>query len=248
MLILGSGAIARVDGAGIMAIVRQIADTTGMTQRDWNGFNVLHRAASRVGGLDLGLVPRLGGQDVAGIITGAASGAIEIVYLLGADEIDMSGLGGAFVIYQGHHGDAGAERADVVLPGAAYTEKDATYVNTEGRVQRTHRAVFPPGDAREDWRILRALSEVLGHRLQYNDLDEVRMRMREINPVFGAVGVTEHAAWKAFDNDGKPDATPFELPINNYYMTDPISRASETMAACTQAYMGADLQRTGTHD
>jgi len=177
-----------------------------------------------------------------------ASGAIEILYLLGADEIDMSGLGGAFVIYQGHHGDAGAERADVVLPGAAYTEKDATYVNTEGRVQRTRRAIFPPGDAREDWRILRALSDVLGHRLAYNDLDQVRARMREINPVFGGVGVVERANWIAFGDDDELDAAPFELPIDNFYMTDPISRASETMAACTQTFMGGDERKTGTHD
>jgi len=248
MLILGPGAVARADGAGIVAIARQIAEATGMTDGNWNGFNVLHRAASRVGGLDLGLVPRPEGRDVAGIVDGAASGAIEILYLLGADEIDMSGLGGAFVIYQGHHGDAGAERADVVLPGAAYTEKDATYVNTEGRVQRTRRAIFPPGDAREDWRILRALSDVLGHRLAYNDLDQVRARMREINPVFGGVGVVERANWIAFGDDDELDAAPFELPIDNFYMTDPISRASETMAACTQTFMGGDERKTGTHD
>ena len=248
MLILGPGAVARADGAGIVAIARQIAETTGMTDGDWNGFNVLHRAASRVGGLDLGLVPRAGGQDVAGIVAGAASGAIEILYLLGADEIDMAGLGGAFVIYHGHHGDAGADRADVVLPGAAYTEKDATYVNTEGRVQRTRRAVFPPGEAREDWRILRALSDALGHRLPYNDLNQVRARMREINPVFGALGVIERAAWIAFGDDGELDDQPFAPAIENFYMTDPISRASETMAACTQAFLGADEQWTGTHD
>ena len=248
MLILGPGAVARADGAGIVAIARQIAEATGMTDGDWNGFNVLHRAASRVGGLDLGLVPRPDGRDVAGIVDGAASGAIEILYLLGADEIDMSGLGGTFVIYQGHHGDAGAERADVVLPGAAYTEKDATYVNTEGRVQRTRRAIFPPGDAREDWRILRALSDVLGCRLAYNNLDQVRARMREVNPVFGAVGAVERANWIAFGDDGALDAAPFELPIENFYMTDPISRASETMAACTQTFLGADERKTGTHD
>ena len=144
--------------------------------------------------------------------------------------------------------EPGAERADVGLPGAAYTEKDATYVNTEGRVQRTRRALFPPGDAREDWRILRALSDVLGHRLAYDNLDQARKRMREINPVFGAVGVVERAAWIAFGDDGELDAAPFELPIENFYMTDPISRASETMAACTHTFLGADEPRTGTHD
>ena len=133
-----------------------------MVRRDWNGFNVLHRAAARVGGLDLGFLPGPGGRDVAGILAGVPSGEIEVLYLLGADELDLADTGSAFVIYQGHHGDRGAARADVVLPGAAYTEKDATYVNTEGRVQLGRRAVFPPGEAREDWAILRALSGALG--------------------------------------------------------------------------------------
>ncbi len=217
-----------------------------MAGGEWNGFNILHRAASRVGGLDLGMVPRANGRGTAGIVAGAADGSIEIVYLLGADELDMDGLGAAFVIYQGHHGDAGANRADVVLPGAAYSEKDATYVNIEGRVQRTRRALFPPGEAREDWRILRALSDVLGRKLPYDDLEPVRARMREINPVFGALGVVEPAPWIAFGETGEFDARPFELPIANYYMTDPISRASETMAACTSAFIDTDPARTGT--
>ncbi len=246
MLILGPGAVARADGAGVVATARQIAEATGITDGDWNGFNVLHRAASRVGGLDLGFVPRSGGRDVAGILDGAAGGAIEIVYLLGADELDMNGLGEAFVIYQGHHGDAGANRADVVLPGAAYTEKAATYVNTEGRVQRARRALFPPGDGREDWRILRALSEVVGHKLSYDDIDQVRARMREINPVFDTVDVVESAPWIAFGEDGELDDQPFEPSIENFYMTDPISRASETMAACAGVFLGADERRTGT--
>jgi NADH-quinone oxidoreductase subunit G len=248
MLILGPGAVAREDGAAIVAAARHLAEATGMVEGDWNGFNVLSHAASRVGGLDLGLVPRSGGRDVAGILAAAASGAIEVVYLLGADEIDMSALGQAFVIYQGHHGDAGAERADVVLPGAAYTEKEATYVNTEGRVQRARRALFPPGDAREDWRILRALSEALGHRLPCDDLDRVRARMREISPVFGAIGAVEPANWIAFGEDGELDDRPFAPAIENFYMTDPISRASETMAACTATFLGTDQQRTGTDD
>src|SRR5580658_6235703 len=126
MLIIGQGALARPDGAEILGLARQLAENAGLVREDWNGFNVLHLAAARVGGLDLGFVPGEGGRDVAGILEGAGSGAIEIVYLLGADEIDTSKLGSAFVIYQGHHGDAGAARADVVLPGSAYTEKDGT--------------------------------------------------------------------------------------------------------------------------
>ena len=184
MLILGQGALARPDGAAILDLARTLAEATGMVREDWNGFNVLHRAASRVGGLDLGFVPGPGGRDVAGILAGCATGEIDALYLLGADEIDTDALGSAFVIYQGHHGDRGARRADVVLPGAAYTEKDATYVNTEGRVQRASRAVFPPGDAREDWKILRALSAVLGQPLPYDSLPALRARMAEANASF----------------------------------------------------------------
>src|SRR5262249_52821217 len=150
------------DGARVLAAARSIAESCGLIREGWNGFNVLHRAAARVGGLDLGFVPGPGGRDLGGILGGCKSGDIEVLYLLGADEIDASGLGSAFVIYQGHHGDRGAQRADVVLPGAAYTEKDGTYVNTEGRAQLARRAVFPPGDAREDWKILRALSGGVG--------------------------------------------------------------------------------------
>ena len=145
-----------------LAAARAIAESCGMVRDGWNGFNVLHRAAARVGGLDLGFVPGPGGSDVARILEGCRSGRIELLYLLGADEIDSGDLGDAFVVYQGHHGDRGAARADVILPGAAYTEKDGTYVNTEGRVQRARRAVFPPGEAREDWRIVRALSGAIG--------------------------------------------------------------------------------------
>jgi len=161
MLILGSGALARPDGAAVLAAARALADRCGLIKPGWNGFNVLHRAAARVGGLDLGFLPGSGGRSTNAILAGAQSGDIDLVYLLGADEIDPHRFGKAFVIYQGHHGDAGAEHADVILPGAAYTEKEGTYVNTEGRVQRALRAVFPVGEAREDWAIVRALSAAL---------------------------------------------------------------------------------------
>src|SRR5204863_3602632 len=161
MLVVGQGALARADGARILGAARAIAETFGMMRDGWNGFNVLHRAAARVAGLDLGFLPGPGGRDVAGILDGCGSGAIEALYLLGADELDLANTGSAFVVYQGHHGDRGAARADVVLPGAAYTEKDATYVNTEGRVQLGRRALFPPGAARQDWAILRALPGAL---------------------------------------------------------------------------------------
>src|SRR5262249_287007 len=127
MLILGQGALRRPDGAAVLALARKLADSFGLVKGGWNGFNLLHTAAARVGGRELGFVPQAGGHDVRGIIKGADNGDIDLVYLLGADEIDAARLGKAFVIYQGHHGDAGAHRADVVLPGAAYTEKDGTY-------------------------------------------------------------------------------------------------------------------------
>ena len=246
MLIVGQGALARSDGAAVLAAARKIAEDSGMVEEGWNGFNVLHTAAARVGGLDLGFVPGEGGRDVAGILAGAGAGEIEVVYLLGADEIHTARLGKAFVIYQGHHGDVGAHRADVILPGAAYTEKSGTYVNTEGRVQRATRAVFPPGDAREDWTILRALSDVLGRTLPYNDIGALRRRMATVNAAFGEPGEAVPAVWGAFGAAGALDEAAFVSPIGNFYMTDPISRASATMAECTQAARGQAGGKTGT--
>ena len=246
MLILGQGAIARPDGAAILAIARRIAEESGLVREDWNGFNMLHSNAARVGALDLGFVPGEGGLDTAGILAGASNGTIKAVYLLGADEIDMTRLGNAFVIYQGHHGDAGAHRADVVLPGAAYTEKNGTYVNTEGRVQTGRRAVFPPGDAREDWAIVRAVSGVLGKRLGYNDLQELRHEMRKAHPTFSVTDAVEPQEWGSFGVVGELSDQTFSLPIANYYMTDSISRASETMATCTAAFATATSEATGT--
>jgi NADH-quinone oxidoreductase subunit G len=245
MIIVGQGALTRDDGAAVLAAARNIADATGMIAEDWNGFNVLHTAAARVAGLDLGLVPGEGGKDVAGILDGASSGDIEVVYLLAADEIDASKLANAFVVYQGHHGDAGAHVADVILPGAAYTEKEGTYVNTEGRVQRGRRATFPPGDAREDWSILRALSDVLGKTLPYDNLGQIRTRMAEVAPVLDQLDIVEASDWTGFGQAGSMDDAAFATPIANFYMTDPISRASATMAACTESFAGT-AEKAGT--
>ena len=246
MLILGQGALARPDGAAILALARKIAESRGMIveKTGWNGFNVLHMAAARVGGLDLGFVPGAEGRDLNGILDGAAAGDIRFVYLLGADEIAMDRLGKAFVVYQGHHGDAGAARADVILPGAAYTEKNATYVNTEGRVQRTHLATFAPGEAREDWKIVRALSEVLGKPLAFDTLGDVRARMENINPAFMVVDGIAPAEWAPFGTEGDPDKAPLTTPIDNYYRTDPISRASPTMARCTAELLHGETDET----
>jgi NADH-quinone oxidoreductase subunit G len=246
MLILGQGALRRSDGAAVLALARQAADACGLIKDGWNGFNVLHVASARVGGLDVGFTPGPGGRDVAGILDGACDGSIEIVYLLGADEIDTTRLGKAFVVYQGHHGDRGAERADVILPGAAYSEKNATYVNTEGRVQQARIAVFPPGEAREDWKVIRALSEAVDRRLPYDSLKQVRARLAAVNAVFAEPGVVRPAAWPEFGVAGSIDQAPFASPIANFYMTDPISRASATMARCTETLLAPAAGRTGT--
>ncbi len=247
MLILGQGALARSDGAAVLTLARQVAEACGLVQDGWNGVNGLHVAAARVGGLDLGLTPGPGGRVVAGILDGASKGDIEIVYLLGADEIDAARLGKAFVVYQGHHGDAGAVRADVIFPGAAYSEKNATYVNTEGRVQQARIAVFPPGEAREDWKIVRALSEAVGKRLPYDTLKQVRARLAAVNARFAEPGVVRPSAWGAFGVVRPVEPTPFASPIANFYMTDPISRASATMAQCAETFAAPPAGKTGTH-
>ena len=246
MVIVGQNALRRDDGAQILAGLRAIADKTDLVTADWNGFNVLHDAAARVGGLDLGLLPGEGGRDVSGILAGAKAGEIDVIYLLGADEIETSGLSDAFVIYQGHHGDNGAHIADVILPGAAYTEKNATWVNTEGRVQRGSRAVFPPGEAREDWTIIRALSEVLGKTLPYDNLGEVRARLSEVAPSFATLDDLVAAAWGDFGTPGAVASADLALDEADFYQTNPICRASATMAACSSVILGQVREATGT--
>ena len=245
MLIVGQQALGRPDGGAILAAARAIADRCGLVGEDWNGFNVLHTAAARVAGLDLGILPGPEGRDTAGILAGAAEGAINFIYLLGVDEIDTKVLGEAFVVYQGHHGDSGAQRADVVLPGAAYTEKGGTWVNTEGRVQRGQRAVFPPGEAREDWTVLRALSEVLGHTLPYDGLSELRRRMAELAPHMAELDDIGPAPWGEFGQAGAIGAEPLEGYGGDFHLSDPICRASATMAACS-AQRSTDQQGTGS--
>ena len=246
MLILGMGALARADGAAVLGAARRVAEAAGMVADDWNGFNVLHTAAARVGGLDIGFVPGPGGRNTGDILAGAEAGEIAVVFLLGADEVDTARLGKTFVIYQGHHGDAGAHAADVVLPGAAYTEKNAIYVNTEGRVQLGQRAVYPPGEAREDWAVLRALSGALDKPLPFDTLDALRERLRADYPGLLAIDTVEPAIWGAFGVDGPLDGEPFRSSVTNFYMTDPVSRASETMAQCCEELLETAGEATGT--
>jgi NADH-quinone oxidoreductase subunit G len=253
LVIVGQAAVARPDGEAGLALAAKAALALGAVKPDlgWNGFSVLHTAAARVGGLDLGFVPGEGGGDVEAILDGAAKGDIDVVYLLGADEIDTERLGQAFVIYQGSHGDRGAHRADVILPGAAYTEKDALYVNTEGRPQTTARAVFPPGDAREDWTIIRALSGVLGKPLPFNSALELRARLFAACPHLALLeqivpadsGAIEELGGKG----GKVGKERFGVAVSDFYLTNPIARASQIMARLSAMHAEGAGKATGTH-
>ncbi len=244
MIIVGQGALARPDGLAVLAAASNLAANVGAfkPEEGWNGFNVLHTAAARVGGLDLGFLPSKGGKDVAGILAGSASGEIKTVLLLGADEIDVSNLGNANVIYIGSHGDAGAHRADVILPAAAYTEKSATYVNTEGRVQRTARAAPPKGDAREDWAILRALSAIIGKPLPYDTLAQLRAKLAEDHPTFRGLDFAPHTNSGShappYGTAGALQSAPFRSPLGPFHLTNPIARASRTMAECAELAAG----------
>ena len=235
MVIVGQGALRRDDGAGVLSAAWAVAGAVGALGAEWHGFNVLHTAAARVGGLDLGFVPGPGGKSVAGML----GGGVDVLWLLGADEIDTSRIGAnTFVVYQGHHGDAGAARADVILPGAAYTEKNGTYVSTEGRVQRGQLAVYPPGEAREDWKILRAFSGWLVKPLPYDTIEALRARLETVNPVFARLDILPRFGCSDAAGPAGAGLTggAFRPAVANYYQTDVISRASPTMAACTAAY------------
>ena len=241
MIIVGQGALTRDDGAAVLAAAIELAQKTGAE------FNVLHTAAARVAGLDLGLLPGAGGFDVASMQEAAQSGAIENVVLYGADEIAGASLGTAFVIYIGSHGDRGAHRADVILPAAAYTEKQATFVNTEGRPQLTEQAALPPGEAREDWKIFRALSARLDVVLPYDTLTALRAAMYEAVPHLAQIDeITVGDAQAAPENNGL-GTEPFAYAITDFYFTNPIARASAIMADCAKA-KGArdDAEGTGT--
>ncbi|MBN3312543.1 NDUS1 oxidoreductase, partial [Atractosteus spatula] len=241
MVVVGSTALQRGDGAAIHAAVSAIAESARASsgvQDSWKVLNVLHRVASQVAALDLGYKPG---------VEAVRRSPPKVLFLLGADAGCVSRQDlpqDCFVIYQGHHGDVGAPMADVILPGAAYTEKCGTYVNTEGRAQQTRAAVTPPGVAREDWKIIRAISELAGVTLPYDTLDEVRVRLSEVSPnlvryddVEGANYFKQaHELSKAVNQTllADPLAPPM-LTVKDFYMTDPISRASQTMAKCVKA-------------
>jgi NADH-quinone oxidoreductase subunit G len=244
LVIVGAGTVARDDGAAVLALASRLS----LQREGWNGFNVLHTAASRVGGLELCLVPAAGGLDVAGMIEAAERSELDALFLLGADEIDTSRLGSTFVVYQGHHGDRGAAAADVVLAGAAYTEKHGTYVNFEGRPQRAKLAVFPPGEAKEDWKILRALMAALGIESRINTLGDARARIAEVAPHLAEIDVVTPAVWSELAGGGELDRSSFASPAVDFYQTNPISRASDVMAECSRVHAErTTAAATGTH-
>ncbi|NGN40858.1 NADH-quinone oxidoreductase subunit G [Mesorhizobium sp. CGMCC 1.15528] len=241
LIIVGQGALAREDGAAVLGLAAKLAGSVEAVSDEWNGFAVLHTAAARVGALDVGFVPGEGGKNVAQML-----GGTDVLFLLGADELDLKAAGDAFVVYIGTHGDTGAHRADVILPGAAYTEKSGTYVNTEGRVQQTNRAGFAPGDAKEDWAILRALSDVLGHKLPFDSLPQLRAKLYEAHPHLAEID--EIAAGNAADIanvaklGGKIGKAAFVSPVADFYLTNPIARASAVMAECSALAKGGFKQ------
>lgn len=239
---LGHAGQGKQPGRDVLAMAAAIADNCGALSKNWNGYAVLHNAAGRVGGLDIGFVPHDGGVCSADQIGLAGEGKLDVLFLLGADEYDMSAMGDALVVYIGSHGDAAAHRADVILPGATFTEKSATYVNTEGRVQQTEKAVFAPGEAKEDWAIVRALSERVGAKLPYDSLAGLRAALYEDYPHLARLDVAVSGDAGEVAKLGKvparPKNLPLKSPIDSYYLTNPIARASATMGECAQMAHG----------
>jgi len=239
-VVVGTGAVSGPDGAAVLNLIGKLAAKVGVIRDGWNGFNVLHHAAARVGGLDMGFIPAEGGLSAVDMVK---KGALDVLFLLGADEIDAS-ASKAFKIYLGSHGDRGAHGADVILPGAAFTEKSGLYVNTEGRVQIAERAVFPKGEAKEDWAILRALSERVGHTLPYDSLTQLRDKLIAEHPTFGQIDWKPTAA--AFDpaklgRAGDVEDVPFRSHVRDPYLANPIGRASPTMADLSARRVGGRL-------
>jgi NADH-quinone oxidoreductase subunit G len=231
LIIIGQGALSRADGAGVLASAAKLAGTVGAVVEGWNGFAVLHTAAARVGGLDLGFVPGAKGVNAAEMLT-----SMDVLFLLGADEMNFDAKKAKFTVYIGSHGDQGAQNADVILPAAAYTEKSGTWVNTEGRVQMGNRAGFAPGDAREDWAIIRALSDVLGKKLPFDSLSQLRAKLYQAFPHFAAARRDRRLQRQIASlakKAGKMNKSGFASPVKDFYLTNPIARASAVMAECS---------------
>jgi NADH-quinone oxidoreductase subunit G len=240
IVLVGSGVAARHDGPAVLALAAKLALDFGAVRDGWNGFGVLQDTASRVGALDIGFAAGSGGLSSAEMTT---FGTLDVLFLLGADEVKLPE--GTFTVYIGTHGDRGAHRADVILPGAAYTEKSGIFVNTEGRVQMANRAGFPPGEAREDWAIIRALSDVLGKKLPYDSLPALRQAIFKAAPHLMRLdrieaGNAAHIGALA-SKGGNVEKAPFKVSVEDFYLTNPIARASAVMAECSRLASGQML-------
>uniref|UniRef100_A0A6L2LBN2 NADH dehydrogenase [ubiquinone] iron-sulfur protein 1, mitochondrial n=1 Tax=Tanacetum cinerariifolium TaxID=118510 RepID=A0A6L2LBN2_TANCI len=227
-IIIGAGIFEREDKDAIFSVIQSLAAKhENLIRPDWNGVNVLLLNAAQAAALDLGLVPE----------SDNSIESAKFLYLMGADDVNLDKLPkDAFVVYQGHHGDKGVYRANVILPAAAFSEKEGTYVNTEGCAQQTVPAVPTVGDAREDWKIIRALSEVSGVSLPYDTISGVRSRIRTVAPNLLHVDEREPATFSTSlkpESTSKVSATPFGVTVDNFYMTDAITRASKIMAQCS---------------
>tara|TARA_R110002124_G_scaffold63350_30_gene173311 strand:- start:17298 stop:19403 length:2106 start_codon:yes stop_codon:yes gene_type:complete len=247
LIIVGEGAVSHAKlgkqvGRDTIALAAKLATAGTSVAEGWNGFALLHNAASRVGGLDIGFVPHDGGVCSADQIALAGKGELDVLFLLGADEYDMSAMGKAFVVYVGTHGDAAAHRADVIFPAATYTEKSGTYVNTEGRVQVTNRAVFPPGDAKEDWAIIRALSGAIGKPLPFNSLTQLRAAIYGDFPHLARIDQIAPGSAADIAKLGKAaiksKSAPFGSAVPEFYLSNPIARASAVMGECAATAAG----------
>ncbi len=229
MIIVGDQIFRRSDAGALHALLYDLSETLGCIKEDWNGFNMLHRHAGRVGALDVGFISS----------EPFKTEEMDVIFLLNSDEENILTLCNkkSFVIYQGHHGDCGAHRADVIFPAAAYTEKGATYVNMEGRVQMTQQAIFPLGEAQEDWKIILALSEFMEQKLPYKSILDLRDRIVSEWNSFAEIDTLPHAEWKKFGVKGSILKSPLKNTIENYYITNVICRASETMQDCVDAFL-----------
>ena len=230
MIIVGNGVYTRNDAKALLHHISEIIKTFDVVHKGWNGFNALHNAASRVAGLDIGFLPGKSGKSARAMLADDGDEKMAMIWLLGADEIDTSKLENTFVVYQGHHGDVGAHCADVILPGATYTEKNGLFLNFEGRVQEVRRATFPPGNAKDDWSIIRAFSAVIGQPLPFDTHEACRQMLVSSFPHFAEIGQIRSSRWKKIGKSGMISDEPISAGLTEFYMTCPISRASQTMA------------------
>jgi NADH-quinone oxidoreductase subunit G len=228
-VILGGAALAK----GALAPALKLVDKFGLVKDGWNGFNVLHMSAARMGSLMLDFTVPGGMADIA-------AAAPKVLLSLGADEMDYAPFAKSLKVYIGHHGDKGAHNADVILPAASYAEKDGTYVNTEGRVQFAEKAVFAPGDAREDWTILRALADSVGVKVRFDSFGELQSAMIAAVPALGEEGLADYGALPKADSKAKAEGAITAYPIKDFYLTNPIARASAVMQRCSDELLHGD--------